>query len=133
MQIKLLSKNKNFDLTFDSVLQETGRVNDLANKNKIAMQENSAGTKQIIDAFKEISSITIAVEQNGKEIKNDIESVRKATSNLNELAELMRNEATSTADYLKNVRDFIENTGSISKNNMNLSTSFNDQIGKFKI
>jgi len=130
---QIVEQNKDFDKTFDAVLQETGRVNDLANKNKIAMQENSVGTKQIIDAFKEISSITVAVEQNGKEIKSDIEAVRKATSNLNELAELMRKEASTTADYLKNVSDFIENTGVISKNNMNLSTSFIDQIGKFRI
>jgi len=133
MIINVTDSIKKIEKQFDTIYQNTKAVSEQEFMIKNAMDEQTAGSQQILDSMHEINSITVEVnegaqimEQGGKEILIEMDKLASVTNEINESMNEISNSVTE-------INTSVQNINSMTSENEESIVHVNDAINKFKL
>jgi len=133
MIVTMTTDSQELQKQFGIIFEHTQTVSTQENVIKNAMDEQSAGGKQVIDAIHQINSITTDVKdsadvmsQGSKEVVVEMEKLASVTLQINGAMNEISNGINDLNNSMQSVNNItIENRESI--------THVNDEIGKFRV
>jgi methyl-accepting chemotaxis protein len=130
---KIVSAECQFEKMFETIINMAQNVKILSEENKQAMQEESKGTKMILDSVTQITDMTDRVASGGKEFKKSILNLEEEVINLQTTSSEVSLESHTASDNINGIVKNMSNTDLISKKNLELSERLTEAVAHFKI
>jgi len=97
-----------------------------------AMQEQSEGGGQVLEAMKQISDVTLDVKTGGSSMRSAADSVNHEMSELLRLSEEITSGMNEMAQGITQINDSINSVNDLAKNNQASIDTLASAVGKFK-
>lgn len=130
---KMVDALNKFEDTFTKVLEGTGKVRDLSEENKNAVNASSEHTELILEAMDKITEITKIVEDCEEKIRFNTQTLNSEISELKDAAAKVSSSTENATASIREVSERMESTDKISKKNNELSLEFSSTLSKFKM
>ncbi|MCR4733819.1 MAG: hypothetical protein K5829_02290 [Treponema sp.] len=125
----IVDVQKQFDVIYDSA--NTVRNQELVVKN--AMDEQSEGNKQVLEAMQSISDSTVVVKNNSKEIMSGADSMVKEMNMLSEITQHITDSMEGMTRSVVNITSAVNQVNENSEKNLQDSHDLSGKIDSFTL
>ena len=129
----IVEQTNKFSTMFDSIMNGTKKVQMLTEENDNAMQENAAGTQQILESVNRLNAVTSQVSDSSKVIHENITLLENEVKTLFNASEKVHAEATNTTNGMNVSLDRMSDTVNVSKQNKQISGKLAEVSSQFVI
>ena len=121
------------DSAFDSVASKIGAITTLVNEIDVAMSEQNAGGRQVLEALRDIENVTIQVRDGAVEMNAGTEAILKEMSRLSNVSMQVLNRSSSIAKAAEAINGSVAEVVKSSGENKEAIGVLVDITGKFKL
>ncbi len=120
-------------LKFDAIESEVRIVSEQEHAIRNAMEEQSVGSKQVLEAIGSLNSITQKVKSGSYEMLNGSNEVIKESFNLNRITEEVTNSMNEMATGAHQITEAINRVNEITQENKSTIEMLASEVNKFKV
>lgn len=117
---------------FDIIETEIQVVNNQENSIRAAMEEQTAGSKQVLEAISQLNDITEEVKASSSEMLIGSKQVIDETTNLNAITQEITNGMNEMASGTNQITTAVNTVNDLSENNKSSIDALAGEVGKFK-
>ena len=111
------------DGAFDSVATRIGSLTSLVNEIDLAMQEQNEGSRQVLEALRDIENVTVQIRDGSVEMNAGTATILKEITRLSNVSQQVQDRAGSIAKAVEEINVSVsaiiesssENTAAVSK------------------
>ena len=118
---------------FDTIFEHTTTVNTQESVIKAAMDEQAAGSKQVIDAMNEINAITAEVRGDATEMQEGSKQVLEQMERLASVTLQINGAMSEIANGVSGLNDGMQEVSNIGQENQEAIRNMSAEISQFKI
>ncbi|MBQ7159470.1 MAG: HAMP domain-containing protein [Treponema sp.] len=118
---------------FDTIFEHTSTVNTQEGIIKAAMDEQNAGSQQVIEAMNEISSITAEVRSNAAEMQESSKAVLGQMEKLESVTEQINGAMVEIANGVESLNNGMQEVNAIGQENQDSINNVSSEINQFKV
>lgn len=130
---QIVVQTTNFSKMFDFIMEGTQNVQRLTDENDKAMQENAAGSQQILESINRLNSLTLQVSDSSKVIKESILLLNTEIESLVQTSTEVDEETKTVSNGMDVTLNQITITEDLSKQNKKVSTDLAEISDQFRI
>lgn len=120
----------------NQLLKQNSLITEIKNQEDSimhAMQEQSAGSSQVLKAMAEVGSVTTEVKSGSQEMLTGGEQVQKEMNNLTKVTQEITNAMEEMTNGLSSINDAFQQVDVVSQVNSESVKKLDAEIGKFKV
>ncbi len=129
----VVESSQEVDKSFDKVFDVMQFVNNIVNEIKIAMEEQSNGSKQILNSLNSIQEITASVRTGADEMNAGNNQLITTVKSLKQVNQEVNNSIVEINTGTKEISKAIENIKELSFKNKESILLVNDNVGEFVV
>lgn len=118
---------------FAAIFEHTQTVTNQENVIKSAMDEQSAGSKQVIDAMNHINSITSDVKNGAAEMEENSSKILSQMEKLSGMSKKISEAMTEISDGVTDLNGSMQKVNQLTKENQDSIEFVVKEVGKFKV
>lgn len=118
---------------FEEIFKHTQTVSTQESVIKSAMDEQSAGSKQVIDAMNDISDITREVNASAQIMENGSNKILAEMSKLSSVTQEINNAMDEISGGVSGLNNSMQQVNQLTKENGNSIKHVAEELGKFKV
>ena len=129
----LSSSSKTAEEKFNAIFSLAEQVKTMSNRLTEAMNEQENGSREVLKAIKNISSVTIEVQSGSEEMLKGGEQVAAEVHKLDDLTRIITESMNEMASGAVQINNAVQEVNAISQKNKESIQNLAEEVSKFKV
>ena len=129
----LSSSSKTAEEKFNAIFSLAEQVKTMSNRLTEAMNEQENGSREVLKAIKNISSVTIEVQSGSEEMLKGGEQVAAEVHKLDDLTRIITESMNEMASGAVQINNAVQEVNTISQKNKESIQNLAEEVSKFKV
>ena len=129
----LASSSKTVEDKFNIIFSLSEQVKQMSNRLTEAMQEQAKGSKEVLNAIKDINRVTVEVKDGSDEMLRGGENVAGEMQKLDGLTQIITDSMNEMAAGALQINKAVQEVNEITRKNRENITDMVEEVGKFKV